>query len=172
MQDLTKRKQEQRRREKAEEDKKKKARDKLDNLLAEKQQKKADQAKKDKAKNKLDQLVGQALNTQARTSLPLGVSIIDRLRNHIAVCWNPPPGAAGADSLIVDIIVRLNNRAEVMNVEIKDRNRFNRDATFQAAANAASRAIIDCSPLPLPLDNHDAWKELEFEFNPNFITRR
>ncbi len=106
-----------------------------------------------------------------RTSSALGVSQTDLLRNHIAQCWNPPAGASGADALIVDIIVRLNKRAEVKDVEIVDEARMRSDGTFQAAARAASRAIIDCSPLPLPLEGYETWKELQFEFNPRFITR-
>jgi hypothetical protein len=45
------------------------------------------------------------------------------------------------------------------------------DATFKAAARAAQRAIFDCSPLPLPLDQYEVWKELPFAFDPRFITR-
>ena len=38
---------------------------------------------------------------------PLGLSDIDRLRAHLSKCWDPPIGAAGSDTLIVDIIVSL-----------------------------------------------------------------
>lgn len=130
----------------------------------------ADAEKKD-VEDKIAGLIGQALNTPAKTSVPLGVSDIDRLRNHIAVCWSPPAGASGADALIVDIIVRLNSVAEVQEVDIVDQARMRNDGVFSAAARAASSAVIECSPLPLPLDQYDKWKVLEFEFNPSFITR-
>lgn len=132
--------------------------------LTEKEQKKQD------AENKIDQLVGQALNTPKRDSSKLGVSEKDLLRHHIHQCWNPPPGASGADALIVDIIVRLNKRAEVMEVKIVESVRM-ANSTFKAAALAAQRAVVECSPLPLPLEKYELWKELEFEFNPAFITR-
>ena len=173
LKDLTER-QKALRQKKAEEDRKKKdAQDKLAKLLEQQQQKKdqADQAERQETEDKMAELIGQALNTPPKTSGKLGISEQDRLRSHLAVCWTPPPGAAGADTLIVDIIVRLNKRAEVKDVEIEDENRMRSDPTFKAAARAAQRAIFDCSPLPLPLDKYDVWKELPFAFDPRFITR-
>ena len=150
LQDLTQRKQQQRRQE----------------------EEKERQIKKDETKEKIEQLVGQALNTPKRDSGALGVSVMDRLRDHINKFWNPPSGAAGADALIVDIIIRLNTKAEVTHVEVRDGGRVGRDAAFRAAASAARRAVLEASPLPLPLDNHEAWKEIIFRFDPRFITRR
>jgi hypothetical protein len=152
---------------------------KLQDLTERQAQQKRENEEKDEeaaelkeAQEELDQLVGQALNAPPKTSSTLSVSQTDILRNHIGICWNPPAGASGADALIVDIIVRLNESADVVSVVIVDEARVNSDRTFRAAANAASRAIIDCSPLPLPLDEYESWRELQFEFNPRFITRR
>ena len=168
LQDLTRRTDEQRRREQ-EDDKKTKAQEKLEQLVAEKQEQDRQEEKED-AKEELDELVGQALNTPRRDSGALGVSEIDKLRNHLAACWSPPPGAAGADALIVDIIVRFDAKGVVKNVEIEDKARFRRDETFRAAANAARRAVFDCSPLPLTAQEDT--NALVFGFNPRFITRR
>lgn len=171
LQDLTER-QARLKREQAEKEKKKKAaEEKMKKLLAAKEKKDKEAAERKEAQDKLDQLVGQALNVPRRNSAALGVSQTDLLRNHIAQCWNPPAGASGADALNVDIIVRLNKRAEVKTVEIVDEARMKSDRTFKAAALAARRAVVECSPLPLPLDSYDTWKELQFEFNPRFITR-
>ena len=169
LQDLTRRKQEQTRRQE-EDDDKKKAEEKLTELVEE-QRKQQQQAEKDETKEKLDQLVGQALNTPKRTSATLGISDIDRLRSHLAKCWSPPPGAARANTLVVDIIVSLDAKAVVQSVRIKDESRFKREEAYRAAANAARRAVFACSPLPLPLESHEEWKELEIAFDPRFITR-
>jgi hypothetical protein len=161
LQDLTER--EEVRREKEEKEKKKKAaEEKVKDLLSEKKEE----------GEEVDQLVGQALNTPPKKSSVLSVSDLDVLRNALGSCWNPPAGASGADALIVDIIVRLNEGGEVENVDIVDKARMNSDAAFRAAARSASRAVIACSPLPLPSDKYELWKELQFEFNPRFITRR
>ena len=173
LQDLTERNKALQRQKEEDERKKKEANDKLAKLLADQQKKKdeANQAEREETEEKMADLIGQALNTPRKKAGKLGISDQDRLRSHIAVCWTPPPGASGADALIVDIIVRLNQRAEVKDVEIEDKARMQSDATFKAAARAAQRAIFDCSPLPLPLDQYDVWKELPFAFDPRFITR-
>ncbi len=173
LQDLTERNKALQRQKEEEERKKKEAKDKLAKLLADQQKKKdeANQAERQETEEKMADLIGQALNAPQKKAGKLGISDQDRLRSHIAVCWTPPPGASGADALIVDIIVRLNQRAEVRDVEIEDKARMQSDATFKAAARAAQRAIFDCSPLPLPLDQYEVWKELPFAFDPRFITR-
>ena len=172
LQDLTERQATLRQKQEEEEKKKKKARNKLDELLANAQKNKDTENEQDEARARLDQLAGQALNTPTRTSDRTGVSLGDLLANHIGQRWNPPSGAAGADALIVDIIVRLDKNAEVLEVEIVDKARFKNDPTYKAAANAARRAVFDSSPLPLSLDEYERWKELPIEFNPRFITRR
>ena len=173
LKDLTERQKTLRKQKEEEDRKKKEAEAKLTKLLEQQQKKKdeADQAERQETEEKMADLIGQALNTPRKKSGKLGISDRDRLRSHLAVCWTPPPGAAGADTLIVDIIVRLDKRAEVKDVEIEDKTRVQLDATFKAAARAAQRAIFDCSPLPLPLDQYEVWKELQFAFDPRFITR-
>ena len=173
LKDLTERQKTLRKQKEEEDRKKKEAEAKLTKLLEQQQKKKdeADQAERQETEEKMADLIGQALNTPRKKSGKLGISDRDRLRSHLAVCWTPPPGAAGADTLIVDIIVRLDKRAEVKDVEIEDKTRVQSDATFKAAARAAQRAIFDCSPLPLPLDQYEVWKELQFAFDPRFITR-
>jgi hypothetical protein len=172
--DLTERSSQQRRKQEDKDKKKQAAKDKLDQLLkkqAEKEKQTVADADPADTEETSETLIGQALNTRPKSSGALGVSDIDRLRNHIRDCWSPPPGASGADALIVDIIVRLDEDAQVQGVEVVDKARLRSDATFKAAAQAAQRAMFDCSPLPLPSDEYDTWKELEFEFNPSFITR-
>ena len=171
LKDLTERQKTLRKKKAEDEKKKNQAEDKLKKLLEQNKKDKAEDSKREETEEKMADLIGQALNTPRKTSAKLGISDQDLLRSHIAVCWTPPPGAAGADTLIVDIIVRLNKRAEVKDVEIEDKARMKADPTFKAAARAAQRAIFNCSPLPLPLDKYDAWKELSFAFDPRFITR-
>jgi hypothetical protein len=171
LQNLIDNKSQRKREEEEKEDKKKKTEDKLKNILATQQDKKKEDETKAETKDKVAKLVGQALNAPKATSGPLGMSVIDQLRSHLAVCWSPPPGAAGADALIVDIIVRLNAKAEVEYVGIVDASRYKNNQTFKAAADAVMRAVFECSPLPLPLEKFETWKELQFEFNPRFITR-
>lgn len=116
---------------------------------------------------------GQAINTQNRDDGKLGADTITRLKSHIQPCWNPPSAIEGASSLIVDIIVELNEDGEVIKVRIEDVLRYSTDEAFRLAANAAERAFKQCSPLipPLSPEDYEKWKSLKFRFDPRgFLT--
>ena len=146
----------------------------LQNLAEATQAKEAEENQKaqKKALNKqlaqnLTAAVGDALKTPSNSSImPLGVSDIDRLRSHISKHWTPPVGAKGASQLKVDIFVRLERDGTVTRAEIVDKSRFNRDKLFSVAARAARSAILEASPLPLPAEKYELWKEFIFGFDP------
>lgn len=102
---------------------------------------------------------------------PLGLSDIDRLRAHLSKCWDPPIGAAGSDTLIVDIIVSLDRDGRVLSAKVDNNLRFNTDRIFKVAAEEAIRATRECSPLPLPPEKYEQWKSFIFVFDPRFLTR-
>jgi outer membrane biosynthesis protein TonB len=146
----------------------------LQNLAEATQAKEAEENQKaqKKALNKqlaqnLTAAVGDALKTPSNLSImPLGVSDIDRLRSHISKHWTPPVGAKGASQLKVDIFVKLERDGTVTRAEIVDKSRFNRDKLFSVAARAARSAILESSPLPLPAEKYELWKEFIFGFDP------
>jgi len=102
---------------------------------------------------------------------PLGLSDIDRLRAHLAKCWDPPIGAAGSDTLIVDIIVSLDRSGRVLSAQVDNKLRFTADRIFKVAAEEAIRATRECSPLPLPPEKYEQWKSFVFVFDPRFLSR-
>ena len=104
-------------------------------------------------------------------NLKIGVDVIDRLRLHLRDHWSPPPGAAGNDSLIVDIIVVIDRESNVLKADIKDRLRMSLDKYFKASALAAQRAMVDSSPLPIPHNPNGQRREFIFEFDPAFMSR-
>ena len=146
----------------------------LQNLAEATQAKEAEENQKaqKKALNKqlaqnLTAAVGDALKTPSNSSImPLGVSDIDRLRSHISKHWTPPVGAKGASQLKVDVFVKLERDGTVTRAEIVDKSRFNRDKLFSVAARAARSAILEASPLPLPAEKYELWKEFIFGFDP------
>ncbi|NCF48865.1 MAG: hypothetical protein GWP36_05025 [Bacteroidetes bacterium] len=120
----------------------------------------------------LSAVAGNAVKAPPKKSLsPVGIDDIARIQQHVSRCWQPPLGAAGNDTLIVDIFVAVDKSGNVMQAEIENRLRFNVDSYFKASAIAAQRAIIDCSPLPIPADKYNQLKEFTFGFNPKFISR-
>ena len=150
----------------------------LQNLLDEAQSvaREDEEEKNDELDEILDdvvrQNVGQAVNVE-RDDGALGADIITRLRSKIGQCWNPPSAIAGARTLIVDIIVGLDARGEVVSVRAKDAVRYASDEAFKLAAQAAERAFRECSPLipPLAPEAYEEWKVLQFRFDPRgFLT--
>ena len=134
---------------------------------AEENQKAQKKALNKKLAQNLTAAVGDALKTPSSSSImPLGVSDIDRLRSHISKHWTPPVGAKGARQLKVDIFVKLEPDGKVTRAEIVDKSRFNRDKLFSVAARAARSAILEASPLPLPAEKYELWKEFIFGFDP------
>ena len=131
---------------------------------------KAKEQKRDETKANLNALAEQAaVNNQPLRPEPIGQSELDRLRMHIAGCWQPPIGAAGADTLKVDIYVRLDKDGTVRFAEIQDKLRYAVDKPYKVAADAALRAVLVCSPLPLPIEKYDSWKEFIFGFDPRYL---
>ena len=120
----------------------------------------------------LSAVAGNAVKAPPKKSIaPVGIDDVARIQQHVSKCWQPPLGAAGNDTLIVDIFVSVNRDGAVLKADIEDKLRFNLDSYFKASAIAAQRAIVDCSPLPIPPQKYDQLKEFTFEFNPKFISR-
>ena len=126
----------------------------------------------EKLNNSLSAAAGDVLKAPEKPAVgPLGLSDIDRLRAHLSKCWDPPIGAAGSDTLIVDIIVSLDRDGRVLSAKVDNNLRFNTDRIFKVAAEEAIRATRECSPLPLPPEKYEQWKSFIFVFDPRFLSR-
>ena len=125
-----------------------------------------------KLTNNLTAAAGNALRAPQKPDVgPLGLSDIDRIRQHVSSCWSPPIGTAGADTLIVDIIVTLDRDGSVLTAEVDNKMRFGTDRIYRVAAAEAVRTMLKCSPLPVPLDKYEQWKSFIFGFDPKFLRR-
>lgn len=135
--------------------------------------KKKNSEAQDNAEATLNAALEQAVQTNEPTQpKPIGMSEIDRLRAHITQFWSPPVGAANAHKLRVTVrIVRPQRDGTVDTVEVENGTRYRTDKVFRVAADAAKRAVLEASPLPLPADKYDQWKDyIIFEFDPSFIS--
>ena len=56
----------------------------------------------------------------------------------------------------------------VQSATVVDQARYNTDTYYRAAADSALRALRDphCTPLDLPPEKYDAWKNLTVTFDP------
>jgi len=98
----------------------------------------------------------------------VSASEIEGVRNKIRPCWSFPAGAKDSDSLIVTLVVQMNQDGTPVRAEVKDTGRYNRDSTFRAATDAAWRAIMNprCQPWPLPAGKYESWRSITFNFDP------
>ncbi len=148
---------------------------KVKNQAEDAEKKRKEQERKQASDELTKTLTAAAGNAQKAPQPPrnmkIGVDVIDRLRLHLRDHWTPPPGAAGNDSLIVDIIVVIDSESNVLKAEIKDRLRMSLDKYFKASALAAQRAMVDSSPLPIPHNPNGQRREFIFEFDPAFMSR-
>jgi hypothetical protein len=107
--------------------------------------------------------------TQA-PSAPIGEQLtsseLDAVKSQVAGCWYLDPGKKGADTMVVEIHVTLGPDGGVIgNPEIMDTGRAASDPTYRAAAEAARRALLKCSPLRLPTNKYDLWRSTTFRFD-------
>lgn len=93
---------------------------------------------------------------------------LDSFRRQLSQCWNILPGAAQAEALAVNLTIIVNRDRTVKSVQITDRARYQSDSFFRAAADNAMRAIQhpDCTPLDLPVNKYNMWKEITLNFDP------
>lgn len=98
----------------------------------------------------------------------LSVSEMDAIRQQISGCWLVPAGAKNAANLAVEIDVTMNPDRTVRSAQVVDRNRMQTDPFFRSAAESALRALKSptCSPLQLPPEKYDTWKNFTITFDP------
>ncbi|MEI8144474.1 MAG: hypothetical protein WCH83_03320 [Alphaproteobacteria bacterium] len=110
-----------------------------------------------------------SLGTASGSSQRLSASEIDALKAQVQQCWNPPAANADAGGLIPVIDVSFNQDGSVNGRPQVTNSRS--DPAFQAAANAAVRAIMRCSPYRLPASKYEAWRDVRVRFDPRDMIR-
>ena len=103
-----------------------------------------------------------ALSASTLEQNEMARAIQEQLRD----CWRIDPGARGAEDIVVEIKVLLNQDGSVQRVDIVDVVRMVQDGFFRSAAENAKRAINRCSPFRLPLRRYDVWRQLTLRFDP------
>lgn len=104
----------------------------------------------------------------------LTISEIDAVRRQIEPCWRVHVGARNPEELVVEIYVQMNRNGTVRRADVVDKSRMGSDRSYRAAAESALRALTSnkCSPLNLPLDKYDRWKEMTLRFDPSQMVGR
>ncbi len=132
-------------------------------------------SKKENAKNnnkkvldKLRQLVGNSNNQVVETEIKLSQTEIDRIKNYVGKCWNTSISASEV-KMIIPLKVSANKDGTINSVEIVDNSLYVKDSFYRATADSARRAVLNCSPLPLPKNKEELFKSIIFDFDTSFI---
>ena len=109
-----------------------------------------------------------ASNQQA--SFTDGISTLEfqAFQRQLSGCWNLMSGTRYAENMIVDIRLTVGPDRKVQNATVVDQARYNSDPYFRAAADSAVRAVYNpsCSPLDLPPEKYELWKDIVVTFDP------
>jgi outer membrane biosynthesis protein TonB len=106
-------------------------------------------------------------NQQAQVDPSALVMAISR---QVTPCWNIPVGAQGVEGLRAELHILLGPDGSVQSVEPMDAARMADDPTFRTFAESAVRAVRACSPLKLPPEQYQVWRNIIFNFDPSMLT--
>jgi colicin import membrane protein len=87
------------------------------------------------------------------------------IQSHLRGCWRLPAGGGGSDTPVVTLKWRLKPDGSLDGEPQVQHERG--DLLFRTAAEAAKRAVHQCSPFPLPPDKYGHWKNITWEFDPS-----
>ena len=101
-----------------------------------------------------------------KVAATMTISEIDLLRQQLHSCLNLNVGVANLKEIKPVIFIEVNPDRTVKSALVVNKEKLN-DPSFRTAAEAAMRAVNnpDCSPLFLPEDKYDQWKEINFTFD-------
>ncbi|HSW44962.1 MAG TPA: TonB C-terminal domain-containing protein, partial [Phycisphaerae bacterium] len=101
---------------------------------------------------------------------PISMTEMDAIRAHVEKQWNIPAGAKDAANLVVQIRITVLPDGTVTGAEIVNAPLV-MDSFYQAAADSARRAVRLASPLPIPRDKYDQFRDFVMRFNPKDMVR-
>jgi TolA protein len=92
------------------------------------------------------------------------------ISRQITPCWNIPVTAQGIGGLRAELNIVMAADGSVQSVVPMDAARMSSDPVFQAFAESAVRAVRACSPLKLPPESYQVWRNIIFNFDPSAMT--
>lgn len=129
---------------------------------------KKEKANKEDLLNKIKKMAGNSNRQVKETSLNFSQTDIDRISNHVRKFFNVSYAASEVNNIItLKIITNLDGT--VQSVTIIEKAKYMRNKFYRAAADAARRAVLDSSPLPLPKGKEKLFTNMIFDFNTSFI---
>ena len=99
----------------------------------------------------------------------LSVSEIDVLRQQLSNCWNAPAGAIIDVGMFVSINAKVLQNGNVVpnSVRLIDTNISKSNPFYEPITDSAMRTLLnpECTPLNLPSDKYEQWKNITITFD-------
>lgn len=96
----------------------------------------------------------------ARESDILKGKIVEQLKG----CWRLPGAGGGIETTVVTVTWQLRQDGSLEGEPVLEHAQSG--VLYQQAADAAMRAVKNCSPFDLPQDKYQFWRKLTFDFDP------
>ncbi len=128
----------------------------------------------EKAKNVIEKELIEEDSTQTgendqNENMILSISEIDLLRQQLSSCWNAPAGAVIERGMKVTISAKVKQNMNVFDnsVRIIDTNISKSNPFYGPITDSAMRTLLnpECTPLKLPKDKYNLWKNLTITFD-------
>ena len=97
-------------------------------------------------------------------------ALVMAIRNQVEPCWSTPIGIQGVTGLRAELNIVLGPDGSVRSVQPMDTSRMSSDAVFSTFTESAVRAVYACSPLKLPPESYQVWRNIIFNFDPSQLT--
>jgi outer membrane biosynthesis protein TonB len=124
----------------------------------------------EKLTNNLTVAAGNAIRALKKPTVgPIGLSEKAIVEQHVSKFWSPPAGLSNDGGLIVDIILSIDAKGNVLLAEVDESYSSTSSKRRRIMVEEAIRTIYKASPLPLPLEKAELWvgKETIFNFDPS-----
>ncbi len=118
---------------------------------------------------KIKKIAGNSNRQVQQTEIKLSITDINKIQNHVKKFWNVSYGASEV-KMIVTLKISTNTDGSVKSVNIYDKSLYIKDKFYRATADAARRAVLDSSPLPLPKGKEKKFENFLFDFDTSFIS--
>ena len=129
---------------------------------------KKEKANKEDLLKKIKKMAGNSNRQVKETSLDFSQTDIDRISNHVRKFFTVSYSASEVNNIIpLKIITNLDGT--VQSVSIIEKSKYVKNKYYRAVADAARRAVLDSSPLPLPKGKEKLFTNIEFNFNTSFV---
>jgi len=133
-----------------------------------KNERKKEELNKTELLNKIKKLAGNSNRQVKETAVNFSQTDIDRISNHVRKYFNVSY-AASEVNVIIPLKIITNLDGTVQSVTIINRAEYLKNKFYRATADAARRAVLDSSPLPLPKGKEKLFTNMEFNFNTSFV---